>query len=352
MDTVTFEKLSSIKRRLQLLDAPHIEDADEQCMIELLLHPSDQRVHLLKWIITNYDSKFGTLLDESVPSYSSKVDSTHQKILLALSIMGVAKADDLELIRGSASQKKQIVFWDELIDIFYISQTGVPYLESSEVSQDSSYCLKPVVNDLIIHDLYKDSCNFLDCLVRKHKVKDIFSSELKLLPPDLENVIKEIKNSHVPTATTIKDIYESMCKDVEKLTKELEEETKHDIPDDFTVDNYCRKIDLTLKTFSQMIDNYSYCHGNDISTWCLKSKSPTLSDLGSRTATISDIYSTMQDLIKSISSYNNATTYLCERMKRDFEETTKVLESVGSTADRETCTIMQNSISRKRLSSK
>ena len=354
MEKLNSQKLISIKKRLEQLSCPYIEDASEHWFAELLLHPSEGRIKLLSWIITNFDSKLGELLDESIPVISNHIDARHQKLLLALNIMSVSKIDDLEVIRGTAPQKKQITFWYELVDNLYTSHMGHPYIDTSNI-QNRSYCLNPV-RDPNIQELYKESCKFIDTLVRKHKIRDVYCTELHLFSPDLEAIVKEeLKNVQIPSLKVLGELGEEMCSDLNELSKKFDvvsDDGTCVIPDQTTVDNYCCKIELSLKTFSQMIDNFLYCHDNDIESWCTKGKRPVLSEIGPSIKSVSNLKLQPLNLMKSVKLYNEMTSYLCDEMKKDLNQTAKMLDTIGSPIDREICCTLQNSICRMRLSSK
>jgi len=98
------QKMRSIRHQLDQLGCPFLESPSEQTLAELLLHPSEKRIKLLSWVIITFDSELEDLVNGVVPTMCG-IDSRHKKILLALNIMGVCK-DDLEMISGTAAQKK------------------------------------------------------------------------------------------------------------------------------------------------------------------------------------------------------------------------------------------------------
>jgi len=341
--------LKTIKVQLEQLGCPYIENADEQTLAEMLLTPSEQRLRILTWVVSTFDSKLGELVDMSVPVINAGADSRQKKILLALNLMGVCKIDDLELVRGKTSQKKQMKFWSQLIDLLYTSERGRPYAgESSEL--DGSFYLKPV-SDNTVNDLHKNACSFIDTLVRKHKAKDLFSADLKLFSPEMQVTIKEEKKNMqgtLPQVKVLEEKIQNMSSDLEELTKELDDvlyECSSCIkPDHQTVDNYCRKLDLTLKTYSQMVDNLLHCYDSDIKSWCTKRDQAPAMDFGPSLKTVSAMSSDPLNLMKCIASYSETSAYLCNDIKHAGASS---VAADDVAADRSVCDILQNTISRK-----
>ena len=121
------KQLTYVKLVLEKLCCPYIEDGDVQYQAELLLHPGETRVKILRWLVTLYDPVFSELLDSN--SYLTLIRNWFKapEVIISIDIMGVCKTDDLDLVRGSASQKKQIHFWKILINMTYISIFGCPF---------------------------------------------------------------------------------------------------------------------------------------------------------------------------------------------------------------------------------
>lgn len=219
--------------------------------------------------------------------------------------------------------------------------------ESTE--SDTSFYLKPVSDSSLV-DRYKNSCRFMDTLLRRHKMKNLFSTDITLFPPDIEATIKEeLKNiQDIPPMKALEETRQKIRLDLEELSKELDSIlygcTSCVTPDQTTVENYCRKLDLSLKTFSQMIDNFLCYYDSDIRPWCMKQDEPVLLDFGVGVKSVSNMSSQPLSLLKSISSYNNTSSYLCDEIK---EELNQFVPSSSNEIDRETCFVLQNSISRK-----
>ena len=305
-------QISYIQKSLEILSCPFIEDGNEQWLAELLLHPSEARLKLLHWVACSYDSAFKDILNNSAPVISNRIDSRHQKLLLVFNIMTVCKIDDLELIRGTASQKKQLNFWTKLLDMLYISEFGYPFVK--DTLHEETYVLK-ASGKPTVEDGYISSCKFMDALVREHSKSDLFSTETHLFSPDLE---AECKDQVVPSVEMLIETAEKIKVDLDGTSRDLEM-IKNNFEfveiDQGIVDNYCRKIDLSMKTLSQMIDTFSHCYDNDIETWCNKER-PVLSNIGPTVKTVNRLMLNQQHLNESLKLLSAST----HSLKNDFKQ--------------------------------
>ena len=348
-------KLQIIKERLEKLCCPFIEDGTEQWMAELLLHPSETRYKLLIWVLCNFDSDFDNVISKTLPVINSRIDSRHQRILFLLNIMGVCNIDDIEIIKGTASQKKQLMFWDSLIDMVYTSQIGHNYvcdMNGEASTEESSFYLKPAKAPSLA-DSFQSSCTFIDTLVREHKMKMLMSSEIHLFSPDLEGKINdEMKTQETPSVDLLTATAVKISMDIANVTKELEGSlAKFNLiePEQSVIENYCRKIDLALKTFSQMIDSFLHCYSNDIEVWCKKDH-PTLSNIGSAVHSTNlilqgptELNGSLQKLNKTMSSLSSSIHEEAKQLKDKCDVDLTDLEDIAST--------LQESIERVQYSS-
>ena len=87
-------------------------------------------------------------------------------------------------------------------------------------------------------------------------------------------------------------------------------------PDQNIVENYCRKIDLSLKTFSQMIDSFIHCYENDIEVWC-KKEQPELSDVGPAVSSTHNMLQHSEHLHKALSTLNKSMSYMSTALSQD-----------------------------------
>lgn len=346
------KKLKSIQNRLEKLCCPYLEDGSEQWVAELLLHPSETRSKLLTWIISSFDSDLEEILSNTLPVINSRIDSRHQKLLFVLNLMGICKIDDLEFVRGTASQKRQIVLWDDLVDMLYTSQNGHPYTveECPLESNDTSYYLKPAKAPSLA-EMFHSSCTFIDTLVREQKMQDLFSTEVHLFSPDLEGKIKEeLKTQDTPSIELLLKTAEKVSEDISMVSKQLKGSLSKFVPvepDQNIVENYCRKIDLSLKTFSQMIDSYIHCHDNDIETWCTNKK-PELSTIGPCIKTVSNMFQVPDRLNQALKTMNTTTAYVTNTLPQQLRNNKHSNKVCDVASLRETASVLQESLQRKK----
>jgi len=312
--------LHELQLKLQALDCPFVEDGGDQWMAELLLHPSEMRTNLLTWAVIKFDNKFQEVIDRNTPAISNRIDSRHQKLLFICNLIGVCRADDLELIRGTASQKKQLKFWGLFVDMMIVSdrQNGNALTkEESNLFMSS----RPRSSE----EDFTNSMRFLDTLLRENKMADLFTSEVHLFPPDMERALSiDDKKSRppVPDLKTLMEASEKMSAALESSImrlKDISEKHSYELPDQGAVETYCRRIDLALKTFSQMVDSFVHCYEADISVWCNKPK-PTLSGLGPSMKSVHTVLSRHKMLTDGIQTANESMSELNTKLKRQLSE--------------------------------
>jgi len=319
-------KLQNIQNRLEKLCCPFIEEGGEQWMAELLLHPSETRLKLLTWALCNFDSDFDEVISKSLPVINSRIDSRQQRILFVLNLLNLCKIDDIEIVKGTASQKKQLAFWDNLIDLVYTSQTGHNYLSDIQTkeqsSEETSYYLKPAQAPSLFES-FQSSCTFMDTLIRENKTKSLFSTEIHLFSPDLESRINnEMKVQETPSIDLLTDTAVKISEDIALTIKQIEGSLAKFAPFDLDqniVENYCRKVDLSLKTFSQMIDSFLHCHTHDIEVWCRK-EHPNVSELGHAVHSTNNMLTGPTKLHKSLTQLNNTMSKLSQSLVGDTQE--------------------------------
>lgn len=335
--------LDHLKNILEGLCCPYIEESNEQWLAELLLHPSEARLKLLHWLVTTYDKAFNELLDNTIPVISNRVDSRHQKLLLILNLMGVCKIDDLELVRGTASHKKQLKFWSLLIQMCYISQYGSPYQYHTNTSVEESFYLKPA-RQPTQHESFDQTCKFIDSLLRQCKMNQLFSSHTK-------SEIEEMHTTSLPTIDMLIETGETMRTDIKNTVELLQKvkQTEVDVEkfDQTTVENYCRKIDLSLNMFSQMIDSSIHCYDNEIDTWCNKPK-PHLSELGPMLKSVTNMCDPQNHLYEHLKTLNRSTKYLTSDLKKDLSSSVQKIHDGKRMIDgyRESIAVLEESIRR------
>lgn len=313
------KQLTYVKLVLEKLCCPYIEDGNVQYQEELLLHPGETRVKIMRWLVTLYDPLFSELLDSNSYVTLNRIDSRHQKLLLVLNIMGVCKTDDLDLVRGSASQKKQIHFWKILINMAYISIFGCPFQPPQrEEINETSFCItarRPNINET-----FNNACKFIDTLIREVKVSKIFCSELNLLSIDISADVSSA-NITLPTVDMLIEISTVLQKDLQQILRLLQEMKKNPEFEGFdqnTVESYCLKFNLTLTMFSQMIDSFIICYDSCMDAWCHKSK-PQFSTLGLNIASVNYNMKLWNNLWNSIKQLHQRSVFLIHDLKMKLQ---------------------------------
>ena len=313
------KQLTYIKLALEKLCCPYIEDGNVQYLAELLLHPGETRVKILHWLVTLYDSVFSGLLDDNSPVILNRIDSRHQKLLLVMNIMGVCKTNDLDLVRGSASQKKQIHFWKILINMTYISIFGCPFQPpQKEWINETIFCI--TARRPNITETFNNACKFVDTLIREIKVSKIFCSELNLLSLDISADINSA-NITLPTADMLIEISTVIQKDLQQIVRLLQgmqRNPEYEGFDQNTVENYCLKFNLTLTMFSQMIDSFILCYDNCMDAWCHKSK-PQFSTLGLNITSVNYNMKFWDNLWNSIKQLHERSVFLIHDLKMKLQ---------------------------------
>lgn len=315
MEKTILDKSLRILNQLEQLGCPCIENLTSQTLGEFLVHPSEARVQLLSWVVSTYDFKLGELIGNSTPVISG-AESRQKKMLHALNIMGVCEIEDLDVVRGTASQKKQIKFWVHLVDLLYTSERGHPYTGSE---LEGSFYLKPVLQDTM-QNVYKDSCKFIDALVRQYNLKDLLSTDVKLFSREMNNIIKEEKNKiqKFPSLKILEEKKEIIKDHLETLSKDLDDIDCTSCADEIditSIENHCRKLDLSLKTYAQISDNFLHCYDSDIKSWCVKREDSVFMSFGDDVRSALAISSGPIHLMESISTYIGTSSFLCNEIK-------------------------------------
>ncbi|KAM6982452.1 HAUS augmin-like complex subunit 7 [Tautogolabrus adspersus] len=96
-----------------LVDGLYLQEADS--MLQLLCSPSQHRTDILAWICSSINPNFGNSKARSVRSKDPE-GLTKDLVLLGHELM-LCKTDDLDLIRGDASPRRQLQFLEQLLTL-------------------------------------------------------------------------------------------------------------------------------------------------------------------------------------------------------------------------------------------
>ena len=340
MSVKFYRVVASIYKRLDELCCPFLQNVNEQSLAELLFHPSDSRLELLKWVVCAFDSAFEDYLETS-----NHLENLQHKLLTVLNIISVCNIDDAEIVSGKASQKRQIGFWDNLIDILYTSQFGYSFRNTPNDKGNSSKSHQP----LELRDSFTQACKFIDALMHEHKLKELFSADVRLYSPEAKN-IPECDNQSVPSLAMLIEATEKMKEDLVMKTKELESlinNLNFRELEQCNVENYCRKFDLSLKMLLQMVDSFVYSFEADVETWHKQPKAPLL-NIGPNIKSLTGLarhYHSIHDNLESLKKNSNYfSDILKERRKWNDEN---LLKSNDLKQLREEVNILRQSISRR-----
>ncbi|XP_071805921.1 HAUS augmin-like complex subunit 7 isoform X1 [Asterias amurensis] len=314
----------SFKQRLQDLDCPYVDGVDETWIAELLFQPGEARIRLLQWLFSRFDGKLAEMLDNHYVLSETQMDSRLQRLLQIASIMGLCKADDIDLIRGAASSNKQIAFWDQLLDILCIS-------DASDNPQKRSMASPGIISEsMTLDDQFDRDCQYFTTLSGQRDLKETFSTKLNLLPPDLlrliENNIKqqglEGLRPQPPERAKLDEVIFKLSKDLEASEAQLDAiKKKYDFPrsDPTAVDKVTQTLKLVLSELAQLVTSFSYCFESEMRQWCNKTP-PKLAGLGpaiKRVHSLQAQFSTVMEGLKCIqTSYTSVCSIGNKRMNK------------------------------------
>ncbi|XP_065654260.1 uncharacterized protein LOC136080860 [Hydra vulgaris] len=331
--------INSIYKRLNELSCPFLENINEHSLPTLLFDSNNLRFELLKWVVCTFDPVFEEFLEAS--NYHTEL--FQQKLITALSILLHSSTNYAELLSGKASQKNQLKFWDDLIDILYTSHFGYSYSNSLSNKDLSSKCCQ----SFELTETFLHTCKFIDTLIHEHKPKELFSNDVHLFNIEIES---QCKKQPVPSLTMLIEATEKMKEDLVTKTNELESLVKSlnfKELENHNVENYCFKFDLSLKKLLQMVNLFIYSFESDLEIWCNQPKLE-LSNIGPSIKSLTGLmrhYCSINDnlsILKKNSSH--FVDILKERRKWNDEN---LLKPSSLTQLREEINILKQSISRK-----
>ncbi|XP_038054344.1 HAUS augmin-like complex subunit 7 [Patiria miniata] len=297
----------SFKKRLQDLDCPYVDGVDESWISELLFHPGEARIRLLQWLFSRFDGKLAEMLENQYVLSETQMDSRLQCLLQIASVMGLCKADDIDLIRGAASSSKQSAFWDQLLDILCIA-------DAADNPQKRGLASPGIVSEsMTLDEQFDHDCQYINTLAAQRDLKDTFSTKLHLLPPDLlrliENNLKEQglegHRPQPPERSKLDEVISKLDKDLAASEAQLGAlQKQYDYPrsDQKAVAKVTQTLKLVLSELAQLVTSFSYCFESEMRQWCNKTP-PQLTDLGpavKRVHSLLQQFSVLLDGLKGI----------------------------------------------------
>jgi len=198
-------RLEYIQWMLQEVDCPFLEEDDDSWKISMF-EPCEARIRLLSWLLTKFESSFGEILAKQVPSVNNRIESRVQRMLFLCNLMGLCRSNDLEVIKGTSSKRRQIKFWENLLEHVLISEKLQFYRREERTSLGYGSDYLPRKQSISVGDRLESCCRFIDNLVRQEDLSDVFSSSLTLFPPDLDKAIRNDNDNGNYRYTTLGDV--------------------------------------------------------------------------------------------------------------------------------------------------
>ncbi|XP_022110069.1 HAUS augmin-like complex subunit 7 [Acanthaster planci] len=326
---------SSFKKRLQDLDCPYVDGVDESWISELLFHPGEARIRLLQWLFSRFDSKLAEMLDNQYVLSETQVDSRLQCLLQISTMMGLCKADEIDLMRGTSSSSKLIAFWDQLLDILCI-------VDTADNPQKRSLASPGIISEsMTVEEQMDHDCQYISTLAAQRDLKDFFSTKLYLLPPDLlrmiENSLKEQglegHRPKPPDRSKLDEEISKLTKDVQASEAQLGAIKKqHDFPqsDQKAVTKVTQTLKLVLSELAQLVTSFSYCFESEMRQWCNKTP-PRLTDLGPAVKRVYSLLQQFTTLLDSLRSIQTSYIGVCDTGQHSKGDTeTKRIENLMS----------------------
>ena len=324
---------NALKEKLNALECPFTVDVEDSWISELIFKPGEQRIRLLQWLFSKFDSRLSDILDPRFASFESKMDSRIQRLLFVASSLGFCKYDDVDLIRGvNTKPHRQTMFIEQIIDAVSIMDCAEdpghkifssPGMVSNETNLDQQTVL---------------DCNYLDTLLRQDKMNSMFNSRVALLPPDIQrnvdvsgNLQGNVKDKTQKTDIhALKDVSEKIAQDLQRqkeILQDLVETHSFQETDESKMEMISKTMSLVLSELHQLVTSFSYCYENEMYHWCNKT-APDLSQLGptfKRVHTLLQQFVNLLDGFKSIrSSYTNLTRDAEKRVKHIMSKNKQV----------------------------
>ncbi|CAH1782612.1 unnamed protein product [Owenia fusiformis] len=274
----------SFKVKLDALGCPFTDGVEETWILELVFKAGEARIRLLQWLFSKFDTKLADLLDPQYASRDSKMDSRIQRLLYVASMIGLCRYDDVDIIRGVSSKKKQISFMEQLIDLVAVQDAA------DNPSKQAMMSPGLISDAMSVDSQFEKDCWYVDSLATQD-LDNVFSSRVALLPHDLSTLVhrqwqaKGISSHDIkplPDVQALLDESTRLVDDIARQTEVLNEITKlHAYPQDDprTVSKVCQTLRIVLSELSQLVTSFSYCYENEMKQWCNKTP-PNLSQLG------------------------------------------------------------------------
>jgi len=269
LKAISQETKTYLKERLDFLECPYTEDLNAEDTANLLLNPGEERVKILGWLFSRFDSNLSDFLEHSKQNVGRKPEAQLKKLLTAACSMCLCSQDDLPLIMGEAPSHKQVAFLNRFLNIVCRS-----------VKKDSGH--------------YESSPNnFIDSLVSQDEIFDSSAWKIDIIPKDLQSEVKRVKLkqeqeegqtlSGVPDLSQLTNQSQILSEELDKQNNILEELKKsvqvQGLDKSAEVVTMSQMLWTVLRELRQLVAGFTHCYESNIGVWCIK-KPPQLSQLG------------------------------------------------------------------------
>lgn len=256
------------------MNCDYIDGMDDNAVAELVLTPGKGRFYILQWLFTRYDSRLGSLINQTYDHTVGKSDLSLQRLLIAASSLCLCKADDIELIKGEPPLSKQMSFINKLLELVCARERHL-HLESSDI---------PTTSQLN---------NYMDAVVGQEGFLYMLEDQVDLLPRDIKSEVERDwarsgwdNDSRVLPVPKLDDLV-SRSQD---LSVELEKHnlTLTRLKEEVTIQANCSYTEVqslnqvlcrALRDLSQLCKGFSQCYQASVEQWCHRPP-PQLSQLG------------------------------------------------------------------------
>ncbi|XP_031552030.1 uncharacterized protein LOC116289272 [Actinia tenebrosa] len=304
------ERVAFFRKRLEDLDCPYIDGVDDSWIEELLYKPGEPRLRLIQWLLGRFDPTVHDVLEGQ--QSKAKEDARLQRLLFVCNLLGLCKPDDIELVKGSTSKGRQIVFMENMIDLVGTVDSMDTYSRTKGISVAES-----------ISDQFARDCQYLDTLCRQEDLSEIFKTRIQLSPPDLAKGGSRSDDKRVPDNKQLANVADQLATELETQNLQLDNLRNKvcvNEADPQTKEKVSKTLNLALTTMSQVVTGFLYCYESEMKPWSNRSQ-PNLSELGPAFERVYSLLEKFLHLLEGFSSIKSSHTSMCDKTKTQLQNT-------------------------------
>ncbi|XP_043839926.1 basal body-orientation factor 1 isoform X1 [Dromiciops gliroides] len=297
----------AVFERLKDIDCPFLEGlyiTGPKTIKQLLCTPSIYRLDIVEWMFTQIYPPFKE-------SFTTLQECQHEEKIREMTKLGhelmLCGPDDQNLIKGSTNVKKQLYFFDQLMDLIKSFRHGDNNFFNIENFHD---CVKK--NEMLLRKFFSNS-----------HLREILDPKLRPLPPDTKPISRAEENIHRPLSLPLKSRNSTLEKLSKKLNKlsvmlaELEEECSgHSGKMGSKINNnlgcsFC----LTLSDFHQLVTAFLQAFENEL--W---PTAPSVKPCGPLFQSVYQILTLCDQELKAITEVIEISKKIVEMSERQQQE--------------------------------